>query len=147
MTPEERERVYPRLAMVGACWTWLGATTADGYGQVRRDGTRKEGTRKLGRVHRLVYEDLVGDIPEGQQIDHLCRNTRCALPAHLEPVTAQVNTLRSRAPSAVSARRDTCHRGHPYTPENTRIRTKRSVVRGVRLSRVCRTCQRERETR
>jgi hypothetical protein len=56
------------------------------------------------RAHRFAYELLVGPIPEGLVIDHLCRNRRCVNPAHLEPVTAEENWRRGDAPSAISTR-------------------------------------------
>lgn len=72
------------------CWNWTGKLHLNGYGGIRRDG-------RQWYAHRWVYERLVGPIPEGLQIDHLCRNHRCCNPAHLEPVVPAVNTRRGEA--------------------------------------------------
>lgn len=86
-------RLWPKLD-VGhplGCWTWTGTTTAAGYGQItERDGPR---SRRL-YTHRVSYEALVSPIPDGLVIDHLCRNTLCANPDHLEPVTRGENLRR-----------------------------------------------------
>lgn len=81
-----------------ACWPWTARLDRDGY------GTLKMPTGRSIRAHRFAYELLVGPIPEGLVIDHLCRNRRCVNPAHLEPVTAEENWRRGDAPSAISAR-------------------------------------------
>lgn len=52
---------------------------------------------KTVRAHRAMYEQEIGPIPRGMQIDHLCNQTDCINPDHLEPVTPLVNTQRSRA--------------------------------------------------
>lgn len=94
------------------CWLWTGVIQAGGYGRFR--------TQNRGHMaHRWLYEQLVGPIPEGMQLDHLCRVRNCVRPDHLEPVTPRENTLRSNATSAVNARKDVCVNGHPFTPENT----------------------------
>ena len=112
----------------GGCWLWTGQRDRKGYG------------RYSGRsVHRLVYELLVGSIPDGLQIDHLCRVRNCVNPTHLEPVTLRENLARSRNPSAISILFDTCIRGHEFTPENTYFRPSRPRVR------ICKRCQRERQ--
>ena len=69
--------------LLGKCWVdySLKPNKAYGYSQVW-DGV------KMWRGHRLSYTILVGPIPEGYVIDHLCRNRRCYNPAHLEPVTS-----------------------------------------------------------
>jgi hypothetical protein len=109
------------------CWNWLGQVT-NNYG---RTGI----SRSKVWAHRASYEEFVGRIPPGFQIDHLCKNTVCINPDHLEAVTPRVNTLRSDSLSAIAARRTHCAAGHEYTDENTRQRRDRRA-------RVCRTCAR-----
>lgn len=65
-------------------------------------------------AHRLAYEGLVGPIPEGLQIDHLCRVRNCVNPEHLEPVTSRENTMRGDNWSAKYAKMTTCAKGHSF---------------------------------
>jgi hypothetical protein len=106
------------------CWEWLGALNPDGYGKFRQK-----------MVHRLSYEAAGGVIPPGFHIDHLCRNTRCFNPDHLEAVTPLENTLRGVGPTSIAARRQHCQAGHDYTPENTYVIPKTGHRR-------CKTCAR-----
>lgn len=89
------------------CWEWNGAHSGTGYGQVRLDGRSQP-------VHRVVWEMLRGPIPEGLQIDHLCRNRGCCNPDHLEPVSQRVNLLRGISGPAINARKTHCPKGHEY---------------------------------
>lgn len=97
------------------CWNWIGAVMGGDYGKffIRKD----EGGRTiLTPAHRWAYEHFVGTIPEGLQIDHLCRNRRCVNPLHLEPVTCWEN-LDRRPPEMKARPRDpqaTCGNGHPF---------------------------------
>lgn len=70
------------------CWIWNGAISRYGYGVFNPCHAKVE------RAHRRVYQELVGPIPEGLVLDHLCRVKACVNPAHLEPVTTQENTRR-----------------------------------------------------
>lgn len=72
------------------CWLWQrGAHNRKGYGRIRVGGVKF-------MVHRFAYEAMVGPVPDGMQLDHLCRNTRCVNPGHLEPVTPGENVRRER---------------------------------------------------
>lgn len=86
-------------------------------------------------AHRWSYEYHRAEIPEGLQIDHLCRNRLCVNPWHLEPVSGEVN--RQRYADSFTH----CPRGHEYTPENTYAATDKQH------GKQCRTCRREADRR
>lgn len=72
------------------CLLWLAQIDRDGYGRVWLDG------KKRG-AHVVAYELLNGPVPEGLEIDHICRMRCCVNPEHMEPVTSKVNTSRGVA--------------------------------------------------
>jgi hypothetical protein len=71
------------------CWIWDGTIRPDGY------GVKQGGRGERAMAHRWVYERVAGPIPEGLELDHLCRVRSCVNPDHLEPVTHDVNCQRS----------------------------------------------------
>ena len=109
---------------VTGCWNWQGASTPSGYGKVWFDG-------RLIYTHRATCEAVHGVIG-GRQIDHLCRNTRCCNPDHLEAVTSRENIRRGTSLAAYRARQSHCKRGHKFDAENTYLDN-----RGRRTCRKC----------
>lgn len=113
------------------CWIWVGGRQ-EGYGRTW-DGTRRQ------LAHRFSYELERGPIPDGLQLDHLCRNPWCVNPWHLDPVTNRENARRGRT-GWVNREKTHCARGHPYDgawaskSEN-------------RLRRMCIQCHREKGRR
>lgn len=104
------------------CWEWKAASSGNGYGRFQGEA-----------AHRHSYRLMVGEIPDGLQLDHLCGNRACVNPWHLEPVTAAVNNSRRLHGQTAKT---SCHRGHAFTDENTWV--------DKRGHRHCRRCNRER---
>jgi hypothetical protein len=111
---------------VGDCWLWTGGDNGGhGYGKVWHDGRGRY-------VHIVVWECLVGPIPDGYTLDHLCRAPACCNPDHLEPVTSAENKLRGYSVPAKRARQTHCKRGHALAGAN--------LITNKRGHRKCRTC-------
>lgn len=118
------EKMLGKFLVGNGCWPWVAKSRSHKYGRVAIYG-------RLRPAHRVMYELMVGPIPDGLELDHLCNNPICVRPDHLEPVTHQENTIRR------SARITHCPQGHEYSPENTYI--------APAGDRHCRTCQRRRD--
>lgn len=115
------------------CVLWLASQKANGYGQFW-DGSR------MVLAHRFAYEMLVGPVPDGLELDHLCRVRHCVAPAHLEPVTRRENVLRGASPEQLRAWQTSkthCPSGHEYNERNT------YVSGGKRACRACGAARRK----
>jgi hypothetical protein len=115
---------WNRVERTESCWLWRGAFNTGGYGVLKMD-------KRMRIAHRVSWELLVGPIPDGLTIDHLCKVRACINPAHLEPVTSGENALRGDGPCAQNARLEFCIRGHPFT---------KTYVRKGHAKRACRIC-------
>ena len=108
------------------CWIWIGALRKGDYGQIVIDGKKK-------LAHRISYEIHKGPIPEGMELDHICRMHQCINPDHLEAVSHRVNVLRGAAPSAVHAAKTHCSKGHEFSA---------SITINGKVRRHCKICKR-----
>lgn len=110
---------------INGCWEWMGQISSHGYALLNKT-----------YMHRESYSLWHKTIPDNLQIDHLCRNTKCINPSHLEAVTQRENLLRGATITAINASKTHCINGHEFTPENIWIRT------GKGGGRCCRECSR-----
>lgn len=120
------DRLFARVVEdANGCWIFTGAISKAGYGTIGRGPAGSGSTY----VHRETYRFFIGEIPNGLEIDHLCRVTACCNPWHLEAVTHAENSRRKPP-------RTHCLRGHELTPDNTDQWPSQ---------RLCSTCRRERQ--
>ena len=117
--------ILSRLDQVDGHWLYTRALSGNGYAHANLGG-------RAVLVHRAVYEHLVGPIPAGLHLDHLCRVRHCANPLHLEPVTCRENLMRGDTDAARKAASTSCINGHPFDERNTRRRPD-----GTRACRAC----------
>ena len=127
LPPASVVRFWAKVDKSGDCWLWTAAVDPRGYGAFGGPNHRRV------FAHRVAYELLKGPIPQGLELDHLCRQPSCVNPDHLEPVTHAENVRRGECGSHQRAKTH-CPHGHEYTPENT-VHTKEGW-------RTCRTCKR-----
>jgi len=119
------ERFWKKIAATEkGCWEFTGSKS-NGYGRVQRNGVKMPS-------HQFTWLKLVGPIPDGLEMDHLCRNPPCCNPEHLEPVTHRENVLRGESPMAKNARKTRCMKGHELVEGN--------LVKRQLPARVCLTC-------
>lgn len=122
------DKIFPEPN--SGCWLFTGSLDNDGYGRFKHKASGSWG------AHRAAYSILIGPIPPGLQIDHLCRNKACINPVHLEAVEEITNIRRSNNMGARNAKKTHCPKGHEYSEKNTYA---------WRNSRICRQCSRERQ--
>lgn len=139
LTAKLLKRFFSKIKVEPAtgCWLWQAAIDSRGYGRFALPGIRS------GSSHRAAWLMLIGPIPYGTELDHLCRNRHCAAPHHLEAVTHQVNVLRGISPAAFHAQKTHCKHGHSLTPDNVYINHKKDG----KVSRSCKQCHYARTAR
>jgi hypothetical protein len=123
----EFERFMAKVDTSGDCWLWTASLSGSGYGQFF------VGSRRW-YAHRWSYDRFKGPIPDGLEIDHLCRVKVCVNPDHLEAVTHRENQRRGTSPVARNMDATHCIHGHEFTPENT--------IQYRNGKRACRECSR-----
>jgi hypothetical protein len=122
------ETAPPPDGVAGDCWIWPGSVA----GKYEHGVTHLRNPVRRIYAHVVAYRVFVGDVPEGLEIDHLCRRTRCCNPVHLEAVTHKENIRRAMGPFSMKARQTHCKHGHPLSGPN--------LGRTHRGTRRCRTC-------
>lgn len=118
---DDQARFWSKVVKTDSCWVWTGSKNSLGYGQIVIGGASG---RKV-KAHRYAYESVIGPIPDGLELDHLCSNPSCVNPAHLEPVTHLENVRRGRGAEAARKRAQSqthCKRGHEFDYHNGKQR-------------------------
>lgn len=108
LTPEVEERFWAKVNVPfqpSGCWEWTACVHPNGYGKFAIK-------REAFWAHRVSYTTLIGPIPDGRELDHMCRNRSCVNPDHLRAVTQQVNQACGYSPITINKRKVLCSRGH-----------------------------------
>lgn len=127
------ERFWSKVQKTETCWKWQGGKHSNGYGRFYPKHDVEVG------AHEFAYTLQSGAIPEGKELDHLCKNRDCVNPSHLEPVTHHENLLRGATIPAKNAVKTHCIRGHPLEGDNL---TKAHLKNGQRHCRQCHNLRR-----
>ena len=126
--PHTKESLLALTCRDEDCLIWQGTKRSNGYGVTVFKG-------KQTTTHRVMYQLVVGDVPDGMEIDHTCNRRDCINPDHLQVVTHAENMFLG------SSRRLTCRNGHPWTEANTYLGTVKRKQGGTRTQRYCRVCR------
>lgn len=112
------------------CWLWTGKLNHDGY-------ARAVFGKRHQMVHRWIYEQTYGPVPEGLECDHVCRNRACVNPAHINAVTHYENMQNRSMESFGKAQREKTHcpKGHPLSGDNLYVAPKRPTRRDCKACR------------
>lgn len=113
LNTKEHKRLHANIQQDEStgCWNWIGSKDAAGYGLCFLRG-------KTERIHRVMYALHIGPVPRGvesrryAQVHHICRNTSCCNPQHLQLVSQRQNVLEGISPPAVNILKTHCKRGH-----------------------------------
>ena len=124
------DRFWSKVEKTESCWLWKGRLDHKGYGQFDLPDTTIS-------AHRYSWQHLRGPVPDGLQLDHLCRIRKCVNPDHLEPVTARENIFRGVGLAVKHSKQTHCHKGHPFSGNNVDL----VGNRGKYVMRVCVTCR------
>lgn len=125
-------KISPNITFNGTpCWLWTRELDEKGYARFRYATKQWH-----GRAHNVSYKMFIGPIPDGLEIDHLCRRRHCVNPVHLEAVTYWTNQLRGVGTLVARTLQTHCKYGHEFTPENTY-----PMPHGGRQCRICRKIQ------
>lgn len=131
-------RARIRIDAESGCWFWTGRINKDGYGRINWPPKRSSQTSEW-RAHRLAWTLLVGPIPGGMTLDHLCYVTHCVNPVHLEIVTLSENARNNRSLGSPNVDGFCRNRRHPWVPAN--------IYTLPGGDRCCRRCQEEKQRR
>lgn len=128
------DRFWEKVDATGDCWEWTAYKDEKGYGRIHVSSKPK----RAMTAQDVAWELLVGPIPAGMVVDHLCRNHGCVnAGSHLELVTRRVNYERGYSLQRINSKKTHCPQGHLYTAENTYVLPSRPTAR------YCKTCHKD----
>lgn len=133
LSDEDRFMYYAQITEKG-CWIWHGYISPTGYGYFNVKDSKNRFKWRGVLAHRWSYLHFIGPIPDGMEIDHLCRVRFCVNPDHLDLVTRLENSRRTE-----QFMKDYCVNGHLRSEENTYQKSN-----GTRRCRICNTAAQRR---
>lgn len=131
---ETEDRFWRKVEKTDGCWLWRGMLSHNGYGRFVISFEPRPSRRQTRiAAHRFALQLTGVVIPEGMEVDHLCKTRNCVRADHLEVVTGNENIRRSNSIAGVNSRKTHCIRQHPLDGGNLYV-----TPNGRRQCRTCR---------